>query len=336
MIAFVTGSTGLLGSNLVRALVAGGHEVRALVRSRTKGEKFLGKLPGVTFIEGDMEQIEGFAPHLKGGDVLFHTAAYFREYFQPGEHWSILERINVRGTVRLLELAEQAGVKKAIYVSSANVIGKMPGQPVSDESAAPDEHAAINLYAKSKVLAEEAVQQFVKTHTMPVVLILPTWMFGPGDAAPTSAGQIVINFVEGKLPVVVPGGNMMVDARDVAQAMIAAVDHGKSGERYIIGGCEYSMAEVLAMLEKITGKKGPRLRISAGMFVAFARFSETMARLQNRSTLITVNGARALLHPVPVTSDKAVHEFGMNFRPFDQTLSDTLGWLREQKMITTS
>jgi dihydroflavonol-4-reductase len=331
---FVTGSTGLLGSNLVRALVAAGHEVVALARSRAKAEKFLGNLPGVTFIEGDMEKMEAFAPKLQGCDVLFHTAAYFREYYLgAGDHWATLERLNVQGTVRLLELAEKAGVKKTIYVSSSTVIGKSPNGQVSDEGTPPDAFSYRNLYAKSKVLAEEAVIRFTKTHTMPVVLILPTWMWGPGDAAPTGAGQIIISFVTGKLPVVAPGGSMMVDARDVAQAMLAAVEHGKNGERYIIGGCSYTFAEVMIILEKITGKRAPRMRVPGAAFVNFARFSEFMARLRNRSTLVTVEAAETMVHHALVKSDKAQRDLGATFRPFEQTLHDHVKWMQEYGMI---
>lgn len=333
MRAFVTGSTGLLGSNLVRALLADGYEVRALVRSRQKAEKFLGQQAGLTFIEGDMEKVDAIAPHLQGCDVLFHAAAYFREFFQPGDHWPILERINVKATVRILELAEQAGVKKAIYVSSSTVIGKLPNGQISDESTAPDAYAMRSLYPKSKVVAEEAVQQFIQTHHMPVVLILPTWMFGPGDAAPTASGQILIDFMAGKLPVIVPGGNMMVDARDVAQAMIAAVEKGRSGERYIVGGCGYSLADVLQMLEKITGKKGPTMRMPEPLFVPFARFSEFMARLRNTESLVTVNGAESLIQNIQVKSDKAIRELGATFRPFEETLKDEIAWFRQKQMI---
>jgi dihydroflavonol-4-reductase len=125
MDAFVTGSTGLLGNNLVRLLVQQGHKVKALVRSREKAAKLFAGLD-LAFIQGDMKDIEAFAPELEGSDVLFHTAAYFRDYYQPGDHWQELELINVTGTVQLLEQAEKAGVKKTIYVSSAGVIGSSP------------------------------------------------------------------------------------------------------------------------------------------------------------------------------------------------------------------
>src|SRR6266496_3290506 len=158
-----------------------------------------------------------------GHDVLFHTAAYFREYYQPGDHWAMLEAINVQGTLALLAEAERRGVKKVIYTSSNGVIGARPSGEPSDESDPPNARATQNLYMKSKVLAEHAVQAFLAHSTLPVVLILPGWMFGPGDAAPTSSGQIVLDFLNRRLPGIVTVGGDAVDARDVAQAMINAV-----------------------------------------------------------------------------------------------------------------
>ena len=137
----------------------------------------LGNLPGVTLIEGDMQDIPAFADQMRGSEVMFHVAAYFREYYRPGDHWPTLEAINVKGTIKLLEAAEQVGVKKAIYVSSSGVIGAPnDGRAFSDEANPPDAFATSNLYFRSKVLAEQAVAEFLKTYRLPVVLILPTWM----------------------------------------------------------------------------------------------------------------------------------------------------------------
>lgn len=328
MKAFVTGSTGLLGSNLVTALLAAGYEVKALVRSRSKGEKLFGKTAGVSLVIGDMEQIADFAPEMKGCDVLFHTAAYFREYYGSGNHWPTLEKINIRGTVRLLELAEAAGIKKAIYVSSSGVIGMPKSGTIADETVPPDEYVYSNLYFKSKVLAERAVDDFLKTHQLPVVFILPTWMYGPGDGAPTTAGQLVQDFMARKLAAIPPGGNMIVDARDVANAMVAAVACGRGGERYIVGGSGYTMNDLCVALEKVSGVRKPGMRLSPGVFLAFARFSEAMARLRGSETLVTVEGARSLLHHVPLTSAKAIQELGATFRPLEETLRDEVAWYR--------
>lgn len=335
MKAFVTGSTGLLGTNLVRLLVEQGHSVKALARSREKAQQVIGDLPNVEIIIGDMEDIPGFAGHMAGCDVLFHTAAYFREYYQPGDHWKTLETINITGTVRVLEEAEKHGVKKAIYVSSSGVIGRTADGSPADETTPPGKFNYSNLYFKSKILAEEAVFQFLKTHTLPVVLILPGWMFGPYDNAPTSAGQIVLDLLDRKLPGIPPGGNIIADARDVAQGMINAVERGRSGERYIIDGHFHSINELVQIIAKVSGVPGPTLRFPYPMLLVYAWVSETIARLTGSSTLIAVEGIRTLNNPIYTTSAKAVRELGVTYRPLEETLRDEVAYYRAKRSKTT-
>lgn len=331
MNAFVTGATGLLGGNLVRLLITQGHTVKALVRSPEKATKLFGTLQGITFIQGDMEDIAAFAGELQGADVLFHTAAYFREYYGAGaDHWRKLEKINITGTIELLEAAERAGVRTTIYVSSSGVIGTRPdGQP-GDESTGPNGLSLDNLYFRSKVIAEERVAEFVRTHAMPVVLILPTWMYGPYDAAPTGAGQLIQNFLRGNLVAAFPGGSMVVDARDVAQAMITAVECGKNGERYIIGGEFRTIAEIAALLSQATGLPGPRVTLPRPVALAFGWMNERIARLTGAEPLITVEAVRTIGSNIIVRSDRAIRELNARFRPFSETIRDTVDWMREQ------
>ncbi len=328
MKAFVTGSTGLLGSNLVRQLLEQGHSVVALARSPEKARKQLGASPQLAVVKGDLEDIAAFAPHMAGCDVLFHTAAYFRESFGRGDHWSMLERLNVRGTIDMLNAAERLGLKKVIYVSSSGVIGAPVSGTVSDESAPVNAAAATNLYFKSKVVAEEAVALWQKTHSLPVVLILPTWIHGPGDAAPTAAGQIVRDFLGGKLPAVPPGGSPVVDARDAAAAMIAAVERGRSGERYIINNRLASLAELTQLLERVSGVAAPKVHLPYLAAIMVAWVSERIASLTGKESSVTVNGIRTLQYNFELSSAKAVRELGVSFRPFDETLRDSVAWQR--------
>lgn len=324
MKAFVTGSTGLLGNNLIRLLRQQGHEVKALVRSPEKARKLLPE--DVEIVTGDMENVDAFKSALAGSDVLFHTAAYFREYYGPGDHWGTLERINVRGTINILEAAEKAGVKKVIYVSSSGVIGaRRDGKP-SDETTPPDAPVMQNLYFRSKVLAEQAIAEFQKTHALPIIQILPTAMFGPGDAAPTGAGQLVLDFVTRKLAAIPPGGFNSVDVRDVAQAMVNAVERGKNGERYIINNRFYTIAEMANLLTKMTSVPAPQMRLSYPMALAYAYFSEARARLTNTQTLVTVNAIRTLNMRFDVSAAKAIRELGITIRPFEETLRDEVNW----------
>lgn len=335
MKAFVTGGTGLLGNNLVRQLLAAGWEVKALARSREKAAAILGDTRA-EIVTGDMEDVDGFAAALAGCDVLFHTAAYFREYFTVGDHWKTLEHINVRATLRLLAEAEQRGVKKAIYVSSSTVIGESPRGSLSDESTPPDSYSHENLYARSKVLAEAEIAAFLKTHRLPVVLVLPSAMFGPGDAAPTSAGRIILDFMARQLSVIPPGGFSTVDVRDVAQAMINAVRQGKSGERYILNDQYYDITAILSLLEKITGVPGPTRRVPYAGALLVAYLSEARARLTGTQPLVTVNAVHILNKRVELSAGKARRELGFTTRPLEETLRDEVAWFIEHGYAGTA
>ena len=332
-LAFVTGATGLLGSNLVQALLEQGYGVRGLVRSKEKAQRVF---PGaqIDFVTGDMSNVAGFASSLEGCDVLFHTAAYFREYDQPGNHKTTLEKINVQGTVDLLIAAEKRGVKKAVHISSAGVIGRKPDGSAGDEGTLPDDHATKNLYFSRKIDTELAIKRFLKERSLPVVMVLPSWMWGPGDSAPTAAGKLVLDFLNRKLPGVVDGGSSIVDVRDVAQATIAAADRGKSGERYIVGGYYFDFADILATLERVTGVPAPTRKIPYALSLAVAAASQTWASVTGGTALVTLAGVRTIHAKGEVTSAKAIRELGANFRPFEETVRDEVQWFRAHGYVS--
>lgn len=238
-------------------------------------------------------------------------------------------RSNVRGTVRLLEEAERRGVRKVIYVSSSGVIGQPPSGALGDESTPAGPEAMRNLYFKSKVLAEQAVNEFSQEHALPVVQILPGWMFGPGDQAPTASGQLVMDFLARKLPAMPEGGACVVDARDVAQAMIDAVERGQQG-RYIVGGRYCSIETITKFLEIITGIAGPKMRIPYVLSLGYAWLAENYARITNGTTLMTVEGLVTLQAQTRVASELAMRELGVTFRPLEDTLRDEVNWYRGQ------
>lgn len=327
MKVFVTGSTGLFGSNLVRLLCEQGYSVKALARSKEKADKFI-RETGAEVVLGDLSNIDAFADQMDGCDVLIHAAAYFREYYQPGDHWGMLQKLNVDATIELLKQAENRGYQKAIHISSSGVIGRnADGSPSTEESAL-NHLAETNLYFKSKVLAEEEIAKFLETSSLPVTLILPGWMHGPGDSAPTSAGQLAIDFVKGDLPGRFDGGMTMVDARDVAQATINAIKRGKSGERYIVAGTYHTMDELTNMLEQASGVPAPKAKIPFPVLMTVAFFSETWARLTNGHTLITRTGIRTLHDKIAISSEKAEQELSVEFRSMQETLNDVVNWYR--------
>ncbi|MEJ2723085.1 MAG: SDR family oxidoreductase [Deltaproteobacteria bacterium] len=333
MKSFVTGSTGMVGSNLVHLLVEKGYEVRALVRSEKKGREMLGHLERVRLIIGDMENVEAFAGELSECHVLFHTAAYFREYYGPGEHEEKLQRINVEGTMELLKEAERQRVEKVIYVSTAGVVGSEPDGSPANESTPPGKGSYENLYFRSKLEAEKEIDTFLKNHTLPVVLILPAVIMGPRNAGPTPSGRFLLDYMNRRIPAIVKGGMPLVDARDVAFAMMEAVEKGRSGERHILGGNFIEMEELLKMMEEITGIPGPRWRIPNFLAGALAHLAVLQSRLRGKSPPITPKSVKMTLAKMRLDSTKAVRELGVEFRAPKETLIDTVEWFREHGYV---
>ena len=328
--AFVTGATGLLGNNLVRLLASRGVYVKALVRSRQKAQKQFADLP-IEIVSGDMTEPAGFAAHLQGVDILFHTAAFFRDNFKGGRHWKELHDTNVRGTTELLEHAYAAGIRRVVHTSSVAVLRGAPGQ-LTDEAMRRTAGDADDYYL-SKILSDRAVDAFLEKHPeMCACMILPGWMVGPGDIGPTSSGQIILDFVNRKLPGVPPGSFSLVDARDVAMAMWLAALHGRRGERYLAAGRHMSMSDLFQMLERITGISAPRRKVPVPLLFVLGAFAEVWARLTGKAALVSLATARLLVNERDRSHfdhTKSKKELGVRFRPAEETLQDTVAWYRE-------
>jgi dihydroflavonol-4-reductase len=320
---FVTGSTGLLGSNLVRHLDAGGHQIVGLVRSQERGVRLLGDTRA-TLTRGDMRDVSGFAHELDGCEAVFHAAAYFREYYQPGNHWQALDDININGTLQLMAEADRRRVRRFVHVSSCAAAGVEPDGSPGDENTPPLPIQLANLYFRSKILADAAIRAWRPPNGMEVVSVLPGWMWGPGDAAPTGAGQLVLDFLARRIPGIMDGGQCTVDARDVAAAMSAALDKGTPGERYLVAGQYHSVEDLLRGLQLVTGVPAPRLRLPHAAVMTFAWGAELFGKLTGREVLVTREAVRALHAKLRWSSAKAVRELGVTFRPLNDTLQDAV------------
>lgn len=333
--AFVTGSTGLLGNNLVRELLRQGVRVKGLARSPDKARQQFAELP-VDIVEGDMTDVGGFADALKGCDALFHTAAHFRDCYKGGQHAQKLQATNVEGTVALLDAARKNGVREIVHTSSIAVLDGPPGQPIDETMARDLAHA--DDYYRSKILSDQAVMRFCQQHPdTRVVMVLPGWMFGPGDMGPTSAGQLVLDFAARKLPGRIPGTFSVVDARDVAQIQVSAMRKGQSGHRYLAAGRNMTMDQLFPLLAQATGVPAPTRAIPIGLLKVIAWVNETQSRLTGAPALVSRAAVRLLEREAGRTQfnqEKTLTALQGTFRPPLDTLTDTVNWYRQQGWLT--
>jgi nucleoside-diphosphate-sugar epimerase len=339
--AFVTGATGLLGSAIVRELLdldSGGagasEEVFALVRDRERAERLLPVDERLRLIVGDVTDVESFRAQLRGVDAVFHTAAYFREYYEPGNDPGLLQRTNVDAVRSLLEAAAAAEVPVVVHTSSSGTLGSTgDGSPADEDTPPPRFGPGGNLYFQSKVHSEDVVREFCEHHELRVPIVLPGWMWGPGDSGPTGAGRLFLAVAGGQVPAVPRAGNHIVDARDVARACLRAATDGVSQRRYIVAGEWHSLRELTGEIARLSGVRAPR-EVPARLALLVAGLLELQAALLRRVPIATRTGVRTLTgERARISSTRARDELGISFRPLTETLADEAAWYREHDVL---
>jgi dihydroflavonol-4-reductase len=332
--AFVTGATGLLGSAIVRELLepapSGAAEVRALVRDRERAARLLPADERLRLIEGDVTDVDSFREQLAGVDAVFHTAAYFREYYEPGSDPGLLRRTNVDAVGSLLEAAARAQVPVVVHTSSSGTIGRPADGAAANEDTPPPQFGPNgNLYFQSKVESEEVVHAFCREHQLRVPIVLPGWMWGPGDGAPTGSGRLFLATAQG-LSAIPRAGNHIVDSRDVAAGCVRAASVGVGERRYIIAGEWHSLFEVCAEIARLTGARVPH-EVPARLALLMASLFELQGKLLRRAPIATRTGVRTLTDEhARISSARARDELGVCFRPLAQTLADEAAWYGER------
>ncbi|MFJ4841900.1 NAD-dependent epimerase/dehydratase family protein [Streptomyces sp. NPDC088746] len=334
----VTGATGLLGTAVVSQLLGEGREVTALVRDAGKAARQFRPHPGLTVVTADILRPETYRGALPGVAAVIHTAAYFREYYLPDADLPRLFATNVDAVTTLLREAVAAGVPTVVQTSSVNTLGAGTEEEPANESAGPPPGWERNAYRASKVRAEAAVRAFAQdpeyAGRIRVPLVLPGWMWGPADAGPTSAGRLFLAVARRGIKAVPRAGNHVVDARDVAYALVRAADQGEHLRRYIVAGRWRSLSGTCAAVAHATGVPAPR-EVPARAAIAYATVLETKARLRGTPPVATREGVRALLDGdrTRITSARAQRELGVTFRPLARTLADTAAWYHRAGLL---
>jgi dihydroflavonol-4-reductase len=322
--ALVTGATGFIGANIVRALLDAGYAVRVLVRRGSPTHNIDG-LP-VEIAYGDLRHVPSLHAALQGCDTLYHAAAHY-SLWTPNV--AEIYAINVEGTTALLQTALDLGVQKVVYTSSVATIALPADGSLGDETLSLPLDQAVGHYKRSKILAEQRAMALCE-RGLPLVVVHPSAPVGPWDIKPTPTGKIIVDFLRRKMPAYVDTGLNLIDVRDVAQGHLLAAQHGDVGERYILGHCNLSLHAILQLLAKVSGLPAPRLRLPYGVALAAAYVSEGTARLTRKPPAIPLVGVRLARHPMYFVSHKAVHKLGLPQSSIEEALRQAVEWFRAQ------
>lgn len=324
MKSLVTGATGFLGSAVMRCLLTAGHEVRVLVRpgsNRKNLENF-----SVEITEGDLLDDQSLKRAVSGCDNLFHVAADYRLWVPDPE---TMYAINVNGTQALIMAAAEAGIKRIVYTSSVATLGLNPdGSPANEET--PSNLATINgYYKRSKYQAEQIVKKLTDDHHLPLIIVNPSTPIGPGDVRPTPTGRIVVDTLMGRMPAYVNTGLNIAHVDDIAQGHLLAYQQGKPGERYILGGDNMMLLQILQTIDEINGTRINRIRMPVNLMLPLAWCMEKMATVTHtepRATLDSIRMAKKLMF---FSSAKAHRELGYQYRPAIEALRDAVRWFKK-------
>lgn len=324
MTTLVTGATGFIGSHVARLLVEQGDAVRVLVRPTSRLDAIAG-LP-VETMTGDLLDAASLVPAVHGVSRVFHVAADYRL-------WSLDPRVifqtNVAGTRNLIEACRAADLERFVYTSSVATIAVPRAGPLPDETTIAGVDEMIGEYKRSKLVAEQQVLQAAEDG-LPIVVVNPTTPVGPGDWKPTPTGRIIVDFLRGRMPAFVDTGLNVVPVEDVAAGHLLAASRGRVGERYILGGRNLQLKEILHALAVITGRPAPRLRIPHAVATAVGYASELVARVGGGEPAVPLEAVRMARHPMFVDTTKAARELGFTAGSVEAALERAVRWYLER------
>jgi dihydroflavonol-4-reductase len=323
MKAFITGATGFIGGNLVRALLADGHQVRALVRSHSDRRNLVG-LP-LELAEGDLDQPAQLTEQIAGCEVVFHVAAHYSLWAKDS---AAIYQANVTGTENILAAAQQARVKRFVHTSSVAAIGVPPTGTIATEETQTAVEELVSDYKKSKFLAEQAARKAAQ-NGLDVVIVNPSTPIGAYDLKPTPTGEIILRFLQNRMPAYVHTGLNLIDVEDVARGHILAWQKGRRGERYILGHRNLTLKEMLEMLAALTGKPAPKFAVPHLLPLAVAFVDEMMlGRYFGKTPQVSYYSVQMSRHAMYYDSAKAVRELGLPQGSIEGALAKAVHWFQ--------
>jgi dihydroflavonol-4-reductase len=324
MKVFLTGATGFVGSHVARAYAAQGAELRLLTRSTSNRAALEGLHAEV--VTGDLTNVEGLRTAVRGCEALVHVAADYRLWVRDPR---AMYAANVDGTRGLLRIAREEGIAKVVYTSSVATMGFRSDLTMVDETTPVSVKDMIGHYKRSKYLAEQEAIAAAKAGQH-VMILNPTTPIGAGDAKPTPTGRIVVDFLNRKFPAYVDTGLNLVDVEEVARMHVAALECGRVGERYILGGENLTLKQILDRMSAITGLPSPKMKVPHAVAMAFAFFDETITgKVRGKEPRATVEAVRMGKKYMFASSAKAERELGFKVLPIYSALRTAIEWFVE-------
>ncbi|KUZ42102.1 hopanoid-associated sugar epimerase [Burkholderia territorii] len=320
-LVLVTGASGFVGSAVARIAQQKGYAVRVLVRP-TSPRTNVADLDA-EIVTGDMRDETSMRAALRGVRYLLHVAADYR-LWAPDPHE--IERANLEGAVATMRAARAEGVERIVYTSSVATLKVTSAGDPSDENRPLTAEQAIGVYKRSKVLAERAVERMIADEGLPAVIVNPSTPIGPRDVKPTPTGRIIVEAALGKIPAFVDTGLNLVHVDDVAYGHFLALERGRIGERYILGGENLPLQQMLADIAQMTNRKAPTIALPRWPLYPLAVGAEAVAKFTKKEPFVTVDGLRMSKNKMYFTSAKAERELGYRARPYREGLRDALDW----------
>jgi dihydroflavonol-4-reductase len=319
----VTGASGFVGSAVARILLAAGHKVRVLVRPTSSRVNLAD--PRLEIVTGDLLDAASIGRAMQGVQFLFHVAADYRLWARnPND----ILHTNVEGTRLVMDAARRAGVERIVYTSSVATLKPQPDGAPSDETHPLDEKDAVGAYKQSKVAAERLVENMIATANLPAVIVNPSTPIGPGEVRPTPTGRIIVEAAAGRMPAFVETGLNLVHVDDVAAGHVAALERGRIGERYILGGDDVRLGDMLAEIARQMGRKPPTVRLPRHLIFPIAYGAEAIAHFTGREPFVTTTGLRLAKDLMFFSSAKAQRELGYQARPYGEAVAEAIAWFR--------
>jgi dihydroflavonol-4-reductase len=320
----VTGANGFLGAAVVRALLAEGRRVRAFVRPGSDRRNLEG-LP-IEIAEGDVTDRRSLQGAVRGCEAVFHVAADYRLWVLDA---APMYRTNVEGSVNVLEAAADAGARRLVYTSSVAALGLNADRRPADETTPVSIDDMIGAYKRSKFLAEEAVRRRAAELRFPTVIVNPSTPIGPRDVKPTPTGRIVLDAAAGRMPAYVDTGLNIVHVDDVARGHLLALAAGRDGERYILGGRDMTLREILEVVGAHVGRPASRVRLPHWFVYPIALLAEGGARITRREPRVTLDGVRMSRKHMYFSSAKAERELGYRWRDPALAIVEAIDWFKQ-------